>query len=311
MKTAVIIVTYNGMNWIEKCIDSILKSAMPSTIIVVDNRSNDLTVSFLQQNYSENIILIESEENLGFGKGNNIGLKYALEHDFDYVFLLNQDAYLETNTLERLIQVSQKNPNYGILSPIHLNYDGTLLEWYFAKFMSMKYSAHFYSDYVIKNQLKDVYETEFVNAAAWLIKREVLEQIGGFDPIFKHYGEDNNYCQRVLFHKYKIGVVSDSYIKHDSKIRVQPPDYFSSKAYFKDYEKVLQTKFGDINIDYQKKHLFLEKRILIKKMMINFFRLNFAHLKLNYKKYKCIDEIFDEIFKSRDINRHIGKHYIG
>lgn len=311
MKVVVIIVSYNGMNWIDKCIYSILKSSIDSSIIVVDNKSSDLTVSFLKQKYLENIILIELEENLGFGKGNNIGLKYALKHNFDYVFLLNQDAYLETNTLERLIKVSQNNPNYGILSPIHLNYDGSLLEWYFAKFMNMEYSAHFYSDYVIKNQLKDVYDTEFVNAAAWLMTREVLEKVGGFDPIFKHYGEDNNYCQRVVFHKFKIGIVSDSYIRHDSKIRIQPPNYFSSNNYFKDYEKVLQTKFGNINIDYQRKYLSLEKKRLIRRMIGNLFRLNFSHLKLNYKKYRCVNEIFGSIFRSRDINRHIGKHYIG
>jgi GT2 family glycosyltransferase len=61
---------------------------------------------------------------------------------------------------------------------------------------------------------KDLYSTTFINAAAWLVKRDTLSQIGFFDPLFFHYGEDKDYCNRILFHKKKIGITTDSKIYH-------------------------------------------------------------------------------------------------
>ena len=91
MKVFVIIVTYKGKRWYDRCFGSLRQSTIPLQTIVVDNASNDGTVDYIRENYPE-IYLIESKENLGFGKGNNLGLRYALDHGCDYVFLLNQDA---------------------------------------------------------------------------------------------------------------------------------------------------------------------------------------------------------------------------
>ncbi len=50
--------------------------------------------------------------------------------------------------------------------------------------------------------IKDVYDFNFISAAAWLLPINTLKMIGGFDPIFFHYGEDENYCQRIKYHNY-------------------------------------------------------------------------------------------------------------
>ncbi len=123
----VVVVTYNGKYWYDRCFPSLLSSEVPVQIIVIDNASADDTVKFIKDKYPE-IILFESDKNLGFGKANNIGIKYALDHNADFVFLLNQDAWIEVNTLEELIRVSILNPEYGILSPIHLNAEKTEIE---------------------------------------------------------------------------------------------------------------------------------------------------------------------------------------
>ncbi|HOT65137.1 MAG TPA: glycosyltransferase, partial [Dysgonamonadaceae bacterium] len=96
----VIIVSYNFETWIDRCIPSIQASTLPATILVVDNASQDRTYEIIRNRYPE-VVLIENKENLGFGKANNIGMRYALEKGFDYVFLLNQDAWLEPNALEK------------------------------------------------------------------------------------------------------------------------------------------------------------------------------------------------------------------
>ena len=94
MKIFAIVVTYNGMRWYDRCFGSLRNSDMPVETIVIDNASTDETVSYIKEHFHE-VCLIESKENLGFAKANNIGIKRALDNGADYVFLLNQDAWVE------------------------------------------------------------------------------------------------------------------------------------------------------------------------------------------------------------------------
>ncbi|MDE7397344.1 MAG: glycosyltransferase, partial [Muribaculum sp.] len=94
MKILSIIVTYNGMRWIDRCIKSVLDSSISTDIYVIDNFSTDNTVEHIKKMYHR-VMVYETNENLGFGKANNIGLKYALDNSYDYVYLLNQDAWIE------------------------------------------------------------------------------------------------------------------------------------------------------------------------------------------------------------------------
>ena len=73
LKVFVIVVTYKGMQWYDRCFTSLRNSTIPIQTIVVDNASGDGTVEYIKENYPE-IMLIESKENLGFGKGNNLAL---------------------------------------------------------------------------------------------------------------------------------------------------------------------------------------------------------------------------------------------
>lgn len=220
MNVFAIIVTYNGMknNWIHQCFTSLLSSSTTVEIIAVDNHSSDESVQYIKQHFPS-VILIESSENLGFGGANNIGLQKALELGGEFFFLLNQDASVEKNTLEKLINTSLKHQEYAVISPIHLNGDGTKLDKSFAKSVSPYYCDGFYDDYVLNNTKKSIYESPFICAAAWLLTKEALKTIGGFSPAFFHYGEDDNYCHRVQYFKMKMGVVPDTYIYHDREDR--------------------------------------------------------------------------------------------
>jgi len=80
--------------------------------------------------------------------------------------------------------------------------------------------------------VKDVYDVGFVNAAAWSMTRECLERVGGFSPSFFHYGEDDNYTQRLQFHKLKLGVLPTSRIYHDREQR-PPSKFFESGETFR------------------------------------------------------------------------------
>ena len=69
------------------------------------------------------MIFQQSAENLGFGRANNLGLQYALDNRYDYVYLLNQDAWIFPDTFETLVDISKRYPEYGIISPLQMNSD--------------------------------------------------------------------------------------------------------------------------------------------------------------------------------------------
>ena len=305
-KIFVIIVTYNGMQWIDTCLKSVVHSSVKLDVVVIDNNSNDGTVSYIKKQYPE-IILFEQQTNLGFGKANNLGMSYALKNGCDYVFLLNQDAYLETGTIDRMIEVYKENSEYGILSPIHLNGSGNKLDKNFSNYLRYDSNNYFYHD-AIKQQLNSVYPVPFVNAAAWLLPVSTLKRIGGFDPIFFHYGEDNNYCQRALFHSLKIGVVTNAFIRHDREAVV--------KRFFKTDDDKLKNKeiqlklvFGNLNIDNGTELYSLKAKHLI--IILKFFlQFKFKQTKYAYKEYKLIKNLKKEIILSKSINKIIGSHYL-
>ncbi len=211
-KVCVIIVSYNFEPWMDKCLPSVFTSTIPATVMVIDNHSSDNTVERIKQDYPQ-VILIENKENLGFGKANNVGLTYALENKFDYAFLLNQDAWIEKDMLEKLIEASKTNPDFGIISPVHLSPDGTSLDHGFANYTNKETVEQ-----LPKASLQLV-ELPFVNAAFWLLPIETVKKIGGFSPLFYHYGEDRNYLLRTTFHNLKIGYLPNAFATHDRQNR--------------------------------------------------------------------------------------------
>jgi GT2 family glycosyltransferase len=309
MKTQAIIVTYNGMKWLEHCLNSLLNSSIPIEIIVIDNYSIDGTVDYIKSNF-KSIVLIEQKENLGFGKANNIGLAYALKCQADYVFLLNQDACVDINTIEVLINTGKKYKDYGIISPIHLDYSGKSLEYYFYKFMASSASKSFYSDYVLTNEIKNIYEVPFIQAAAWLLPINTLKKIGGFDPLFFHYGEDDNYCQRVLFHNMKIGIVPGAFIKHDSNTNPKPVLELFSSAYFLNYKKQLYVKYGDLNLNLTRRHIENERYKIYKLMITGFLSFKVYKIKGACKQFFILRECIENIVVNRKKSLELQSNYI-
>lgn len=222
MKLLVVIVTYNAMQWAERCFDSLRKSTIVPDIFVVDNGSTDGTQAYIHEHYPE-VMFQRSKENLGFGQANNIGLQYAIDNDYDYIYLLNQDAWVMPNTFEKLIETSKKHSEYGILSPFQMNADMLQID---AKFIrnvcSWTSNKNIFND--LYNQTFDeIYPVQGVMAAHWLITKECLRKVGGFSPSFPHYGEDDNFQERARFYGFKIGIVPSLRVVHDRGDRAYSP----------------------------------------------------------------------------------------
>ena len=211
-KIFVIIVTYKGKRWYDKCFGSLRESTILVQTVVVDNSPTEEDSAYIRVHFPE-VTIIRTYDNIGFGRANNLGMRHALDNGCDYVFLLNQDAWIEPDAIEKLVAIAEKHPEYGILTPIHLNAERTAIN------MQIGLGAHHRNERLLSdlymNSVSEIYETNYANAAAWLLPRKTLETVGGFDPIFKHYEEDDNYLNRVIYHKLKIGICPKARIVHD------------------------------------------------------------------------------------------------
>ncbi len=210
-----VVVTYNGAAFIGSCLRSLSESHYPVSIVVVDNASTDDTRE-IAASFS-GVELLPLQENIGFGKANNIGIAHALEGEANFVFLLNQDARVAPDTIGTLVNCALTATEYGILSPMHLNGDGSQIDYLFSRHLARSSNPSYtqlLSD-LYKGHLAEVYPVSFVNAAAWLLSRECLTQVGGFDPLFFMYGEDADYYRRATFHGFKVGLVPSATIFHE------------------------------------------------------------------------------------------------
>lgn len=281
MKLFVIIVTYKGKQWYDRCFSSLRASTIPVQTIVVDNASNDGTVEYIREHFPE-IHLIESTENLGFGRANNLAMRYALDQGCDYVFLLNQDTWIEPDAIEKLVKVHDEHPEFGVLSPLHVAPDGKRLNMLvddgknqYLKNLDMVGDLYF-------GTVKDVYRVVYVNAAAWLLPRKTLETVGGFDPIFFHYEEDDDYLNRVKYHKLGVGLCLQSRIIHDhSKLFGELP---ISRTRIHRYQ-LLKVRFADPN---STESIAKYRRYLLRKTIVLWLRGDKCNAKLLWDDFKFL-----------------------
>ena len=290
-----IIVTYKGHQWYERCFTSLRNSEYPVQTIVIDNASNDGTVEYICENFPE-IHLIESKDNLGFGRANNIGMRYALDHGCDYVFLLNQDAWVESDTIGELVRVAEKYPDYGLLGPVQVNKERTRVLNGVIQFLINPDNVNhkLFSDLIL-GSVEDVYPVAEINAAAWLLPRKTLETIGGFDPIFLHYGEDWNYLSRVLYHGLKVGLVPHVQVVHDCEDRVE-----QKKGYSATFDKWLLQRATDLL--YPNNHPIQMMKNYRRQAIVKLLTLHKQTFVENWNAYNFIRKNLKNILLSRSEN---------
>lgn len=206
MKVLAVIVTYNGMQWVDRCIGSVLDSAVKADILVVDNGSSDGTQGYIREHFPS-VELVEPGSNIGFGAANNIGFRKALDGGFDYVYLLNQDAWIFPDTIGTLAEVFSRSEGYGILSPFQADASGVTPDRRFAQKAGSLEGVGM------------VKEVRFIMAAHWMVSVECIRTVGGFAALFAHNGEDDNYCDRARFHGFKVGVCPQARGVHDRASR--------------------------------------------------------------------------------------------
>jgi len=216
----VIVVTYNGENWLDYCLNDLKGSSFDNTIdiLCVDNFSADNTVKKIESEFSS-VSVIKNSTNLGFGKACNLGMKKALSENYDYVLLLNQDANIKGEDVDKLVALHMENKEYGILSPVHLSGDETKLDENFSHYLRLNNTPLLMEDLILQNPISTIYETNFVNAAVWLLPVECIKVVGVFNPVFPHYGEDDEFAERVIDSGFKLGITPHIFARHKRENR--------------------------------------------------------------------------------------------
>jgi len=117
-KLSIIILNYNGYNNTVTCLKSLRKSSSIFKIYILDNGSGDASFEKLQKIVKQNEMVFHSKENLGFAGGNNYLATIADQEDCDYLLLINNDMTIEPNMVDKLMKATEKNANFGAVSPL-------------------------------------------------------------------------------------------------------------------------------------------------------------------------------------------------
>jgi hypothetical protein len=223
---SIIIVNYNVKEFLKNLLNSLQKAVknLNTEIIIVDNASTDGSVEEISRVFKD-VQIIANIKNLGFGKANNIALEKAKGK---YILLINPDTIVREDTFSKMIEFFETNNQAGMLGCKVLNPDGSLqlpcrrsfpTPWVsFTKvaglsslFPNSRLFAKYNLTYLDENEVNEV---DAISGAFMMLRREVYEKIGGFDPQFFMYGEDLDLCYRTQQSGYKVYYVPHTEIIH-------------------------------------------------------------------------------------------------
>lgn len=196
---------YKGKADTLECLESLRWLTYPNWLaVLVDNASADGCPEAVRESFPETVV-IESQENLGFTGGNNIGIKAALERGAEYIFLLNNDTTVHPSLLGWLVSALVMNPRLGIVGPTMFFYDEPLKVWS----TGGKMDARGQSILLTEGESPD-----FIVGAGLMTRRSVLEQIGAFDDQFFLYYEESDLCARAKEAGWEIASVTPAALWH-------------------------------------------------------------------------------------------------
>lgn len=228
---AVLIVVFNGERWLNRCLRS-LSVEEKLDIYIFDNHSTDNSIKIIQS-YEDVSFFYKSSKNIGFGQANNYLMYEMLERNqYKHCLLLNQDAWILPNTMVSFNTLLPSFSEYSVISPLHLSRDTKNIDDDLEEYLidgELKIILDLFPE---TEHLLDIYDIDFVNAAAWFIKVEDLKKIGGFDPLFFYTGEDMDFAFRLKHHGFKMGVSPKICIVHDKYQRepILPNNNFKYRA---------------------------------------------------------------------------------
>ena len=218
MKTAVVILNWNGKHWLEKFLPNVILNSSDVTVIVADNNSTDNSVSFLQEKFPE-IQIIQNEGNYGYAKGYNLALKQI---DAEYFVLLNSDIEVTKEWISPIISLMDSDKTISACQPKILDYNnkskfeyagasGGYIDKFGYPFCRGRIFDELEED---KGQYNDATEVFWATGACLFVRSSHFLEIGGLDEDFFAHQEEIDLCWRLKNKGYKIMVEPKSEVYH-------------------------------------------------------------------------------------------------
>lgn len=206
------VVNYCEYEEASNCIDAIVAAGIPAEkIIIVDNASPDGSGHRLQERFPA-CQMLYSTENVGYGQGHNLAIEFLMverEDEFELVLIVNPDVRVTSGALEELTRVIEDRPCLAGVSPV---------QWQSKDFdrLDSIFESWFQAQ---GGQLGNIGRKTFVSTrsllgAAMLLTREALAKVGGFDPLYFLYGEEEDLARRFRYHGFQLGVATRSFVVH-------------------------------------------------------------------------------------------------
>lgn len=212
---SIIILNYNGERYLDDCIASVLKNDYQNfELLLVDNASTDLSVKNALQAFGSDtrLRLVQSEENLGFSGGNNLGFNHAKG---DLIVFLNNDTVVDSQWLIHLVNALETDDSIGLAQSNILMIDGQTIQtagWLYSDYLVQKYGLAENKNSNLK--LKPIFEVSAASGASMITRRRLIEQIGLFDPTIPFFYDDTLLSFKVWLANKRVVTVSNSKIRH-------------------------------------------------------------------------------------------------
>jgi hypothetical protein len=286
---AIIILNWNGLVDTIDCLNSLKEIDYQNyKVVVVDNASTDGSQELIRRNFPQHHLICNSE-NLGFPEGNNVAIRWALSHNYDYVLLLNNDTVVEKDFLVKLVNVCSSDRDCGIVGPNILYYSNSTKSWSLGGYFDARNRRPYQYNSLASpvNETGNIREVDWVSGCALLIKLEVIKKIGLLDPDYFFGTEDADWCARAKKFGYKIIYVHDSVVSHKKTIELLEKEYTPLELYY---------TMRNILI-YAKKHDLFSFSFILSFMMSFAKRMLWAFTKLDIKSIKALNRALID-FKS-------------
>ena len=252
IKIGVVLVNYHT---VQRIIDIALKYSYFSNIykiVIVNNDTADEEMKILNKLNSPKINIIFQSENLGYSKGNNIGIKYLIkESNPEYIVISNSDIEIDEKTIQGIIEMLEEFPEFGAMAPRMLDGYGNITP---LRFLETSYKRLFLSCFIkdldkktekfIKNYEANIKLQSSLPGSFFICRTQALIDCNMFDTSIFLYGEEEILGRRMQNAGYKLGVVNDLYYQHNhiyskeslsSIIRHKNLDFISEQYFFKKY----------------------------------------------------------------------------
>lgn len=214
MKVAIIILIWNGKSDTLECLQSLSADTYAEKeIVVVDNGSTDKSAEAIRAAFPQ-VTILSNDRNLGFCAGNNVGIRYALEHGFDFIFLLNNDTTVEPNAVAELLAAAQAHPKLGVAAPVTHHEQGERAVWFAGSRLDLRRGLAVHDNSRDPSRADPPYRVPWITGCAMFVRAKAMKAAGGLDERYFLSWEDVDFSVRVAALGWELGVAPAARIYH-------------------------------------------------------------------------------------------------